>query len=328
MDIEGEIEWLYPNNDQMGYYRWSLPNLYFSRLAEDPVENLNARERIGLVESLGALFSAGKLPSPVFLELLDTFSDDPITQVQSQVVKAIQDINIQLITTELEEDYARYVRTALNPMLERIGREARPGESAQVEGLRSELLARLVFTGKDTESIAFCRKLLNTALRGVAVHDGGEALYDQMVAKLKTANLPPRERNVLLACLGSFRDEKLIQRALQDNVDLKVSPSEFLRIPSTISWNPEAQRDLFTWFQENREEIVDYIPEQTLGRLPDFFGGKDLELFLEAEELFNTYFGSNEIVQKNLRRVAATVKRNALLREKENQDLKEYLQSR
>jgi hypothetical protein len=78
---------------------------------------------------------------------------------------------------------------------------------------------------------------------------------------------------------GSFRDEKLIQRALQDNVDLKVSPTDFVRIPSTISWNPEAKRDLFTRFQEIREEIVDYIPAQTLGRLPGFFGGKDLELF-------------------------------------------------
>ena len=59
--IGGDVEWIFPDDGAIGYYRWSLPSEMLFDLALSSTERLSAPERIVFVGNAAALLDAGRI---------------------------------------------------------------------------------------------------------------------------------------------------------------------------------------------------------------------------------------------------------------------------
>ena len=50
--LDEAVEWILPNADQRGYFRWNIPEAMLAELGEDAATHLNVRERMGLISNL------------------------------------------------------------------------------------------------------------------------------------------------------------------------------------------------------------------------------------------------------------------------------------
>jgi aminopeptidase N len=113
----------------------------------------------------------------------------------------------------------------------------------------------LGYTARDPEVEAVARKLTEQAMQdpssvdhellsvalSVAARDGDAALYDQVIAKLKTAKTP-EEQYVYQAILTRFSDPKLLERTLDSAISPDVRSQDAPYVISGVMQNPAGTR--------------------------------------------------------------------------------------
>src|SRR5205085_831831 len=77
LTLEGDPEWLWPNADARGYYRFGLPLPWRQALADQGPKLLTPRERIAMAGNVPAMLLAGRLHGDEALERLGRFASDP-----------------------------------------------------------------------------------------------------------------------------------------------------------------------------------------------------------------------------------------------------------
>ena len=82
--------WIEPNDDELGYYRWSVPAAMLDTLASRAPAQLSVRERIGFVRNARALVDAGGLHGEQLLGILASFARDPDTDPQAAATRWAQ----------------------------------------------------------------------------------------------------------------------------------------------------------------------------------------------------------------------------------------------
>jgi hypothetical protein len=215
-------EWIHPNSDEAGYYRWNVSPEMMEKLAESGIDAMTPRERVGLLGNLKALLSAGITHGDDYMRLLSRFADDPDPQVVAAMLDGIAVVHLSFVTPDLAGPYASYIRRTLGPALQRFGLTKRPSESEGVS-----LVRRLMRTGDRTSRISFRRfaceeylgppwwiRLGSVALHLSAIRGSGDVRGLQ--ATVETAQVPgpgavpggagpPRPRSWIAAQLRAGR---------------------------------------------------------------------------------------------------------------------------
>jgi alanyl aminopeptidase len=338
VDLGRDVVWVHPDAGAVGYYRWKVPSEMLYKIAEDPETTLDERERTVFLASIKALLDAGEIGGDDYLRALGGYANVHTPEVIEAVTDGLGSIQTALITDDLRDAYAVYVRRTLRPALDTFGMAKREGEAEVISLLRPRLLGWVGGRGRDEEVQAYCKDLaeqfrndptsVDPSIAGVAVNvavrDGGRAEFDDCMQRFESASVPAVRRTYLSA-LGAFEDGELQDAALAYVISGKLRPNELFSIPQGVGRTASGRDRNWAWLQANYATITSRIPPEFQAYMPYMASSCEKERLEAARAFFAMPEHHVEGTQGNLNKVADSTNDCITLRERESQTVADYL---
>lgn len=339
VELGGEIDWIYPNANQQGYYRWNLPADMFVRLGTEAGSALNVRERMGMLSNLWALVTADTIDIGSFLDTINGMASDPDTAVLNAVIDQLNNVRLTFITADLRDEYAAYVRQVLSPVLDRIGVEMRPDDSPEIAELRPQLLLWLADYGSDERAQAATANMVKAYLSGempfspaisivlrAEARRGDQALFDAIVERFESAETV-QERFAFLAAIGSFREPAIVAQALEflerddlRRIDLQVMAFRIAGWPDNLPM-------LFDWLVENDTELRERLPDDDLLYLPALLTSCSTDNLQQIRDFYGAPERAVPGIESSLEDEATQARDCWALRQRELPSITQYLEA-
>jgi len=277
-------DWIIPNADSAGYYRFSMNQQDWNALLANS-DKQNTNEMMAMLGSLSGAFNSGDLDVATLMSIAPQL----IASLDWQVATApIEHMNFmyERMASEgqkqaLELRFAEYYSGKLNETgLELINdRDQAQLQSSLVDFLaktakQPELRAELVnmaraYSGYETDSKVHPEAanpiIVGTALV-VAVDELGNNFADHLY-QIAVGSTDAVVRGRALDALGSVKDpDKAAEvRELVFSPELRDNEIYSILFPQVLM--PETRDDTWMWFQQNIERILQRIPEESWGRM-------------------------------------------------------------
>ncbi|HWS78012.1 MAG TPA: M1 family metallopeptidase [Thermomonas sp.] len=215
------------NAGQAGYYRTLYGDAQFVAIGKD-FAKLDPIDQLGIMNDTWALGMAGQRPASDYLELAKGVSVDADPAIWADIAGSLGSIDGYLKGHQAAQARFRaYARGVLQPVLGKIGWNARAGDSAPVQLLRTTLIGTLAGL-EDAAVIAEARRrfaagpddaeamppALRSLVTAIVANKADAATWDALHAMAK-AEKTPLIKNQLYELLGIAEDKALGQRALE-----------------------------------------------------------------------------------------------------------------
>jgi len=260
--------WIYPNDAESGYYRFALDAGAFRALAR-AARKLPEAERIGLLSNSWALLQAGRLGPDALFGLLDAMSigGESSRLVVEQAIGILHGLRFTLIDDAHAARFRATISRLLRPQAKRLGWEASKGEPENDRLLRLAVLSALADLAEDRGIVAEAEKRAARYLENptsidrdvaplvvrVSARHGGVATLDALRPKLAAAL--PFDRTVLVAALGSFKDETTLRRALDLVLSGEVQAGDFRYMSASAGRHIDSRKSFSAWVHDHFEEL-------------------------------------------------------------------------
>ena len=333
-------EWIFPDADGAGYYRWSIPPTMLNALSQNADRVLNARERIALLGNLSALLDAGAVSGDEYLRTLQQFAGDEDPQVVSYLTSLLDKVKLAFVPAEEEAAFAVYVRKTVGPALERFGMAPRSGEPEAVALLRPRLLAWMGNEGRDERVLDYAEEvakqymknptsvdpsLAGAALRLAAIR-GDRALFDEYRRRAESPRTPDDRSRYLSAC-GFFREPELMKEALGMVTSGGVRANEMFGIITGLGDTASGRDMRYEYVVDNYDAIVGRLPGEMKAFMPMFAGGCEAGRLEQARAFFSDPSRKDPAIDRSVGRVADQVSDCVNLRNREGKSVAGYLGS-
>jgi aminopeptidase N len=260
--------WVNINAGAKGYYRSGYDSDAVRAMARDAETALSPPERIMLPVDVWASVRIGREQIGDYLALVEGLQADRSQAVLGPMMNQLEYIDRYVVGDADRESYRSWLRQVLAPAAADIGWEPKPGENADREALRAQLMIALGYTARDPQAEALARKLAHLALDDpssvdhelgfaairVATTAGNEALYNQIKDRLKSAKTPEQ----VLAyqrSLAQFRDPALLEKTLELAISPEVRSQDSLILISLVMQNPDGQKPAWDFVCSHWEKI-------------------------------------------------------------------------
>ncbi len=269
-EINGCTNWYFANRDGKGYYRvfYDVPNVM--KVADIAEKELNAPERIALLEDAWAMMRGGRYPVAVFMHLAEAMRSDSERLIVSALASHLDEART-LVQPEREQEYDKFVRAQFAPIAQEIGWDPRPGDTDEQKILRATLLSVLGEAG-DPSAVAAAEKIVRQYLRqprstdgtitgpafGVAAAHGDAELYQTLMTAFEKAQTNDEYYNYLFA-LAAFRRPELADRTLQLVTEGKVRQQDYPSIFSALLNNPASRPAAWSYLKSHWNELQEKI---------------------------------------------------------------------
>ncbi len=334
-----QADWIYPNANEAGYYRWNLSPELNARLAGKSVA-LSPIERVGLLDNTSALFSAGLIDGTDYLAYVTAFGRDQDPDVNTSIVTSIAGLRDSFITPATLPSFGAYRAAILRPILDRIGLQPGAGEPAHYGPLRNSLYIALGYETADPVVIAECRrlaalflqdpKLVDAALRGTALgvtaYHGDAAFLASLQSTLEKAKTPI-VRAAVISALGDFHDPALASQALVYSLTPALNSTEFLTVVFSMSGNPEMRTQATNWTIDHFDAIAAKAPPEYLARLINVAAAAEPEVFNQLKDFLLAPDRKTAFAAVNITKAAERLDLRQRLRSKEQANIEKYLQT-
>jgi puromycin-sensitive aminopeptidase len=251
-----------------GVYRTSYEP---DRLAEivDRLDALTEVERAVLVGDTCALLHAGDRSIVDALAIASRLGNRIEPQVWETLDLLLLDFLDRVVTDEERPILARKVRSLMEPLFERLGWDAEPGEDERTHILRATLIRRLGTTGANTE---IRKEAIRRFDAGDVEGDLAPAVitvvgslnrpgdYEEMIRRFREANDPQTETRYRDG-IAAFTDEAMIMRAYAEVFDifrLQDAPLAIFRLVA----NRVAGLPVWSAIADNWEAVTERVPAQ------------------------------------------------------------------
>ncbi len=213
------------NYGENGYYRVQYDAASLDALT--PVlSQLSAADRANLTGDQFALFMAGRAPLDTYLRLLSALKDETNIAVWTDTLGHLHRLYDALAGSPLRDKFDAYAVSLIRPEFERLGWDAKPGESFLDTLLRPDLVASLgrygdaavvAEAGKRFQAFLKDADSLPAALRSpvldIVGHSADQATYDQLKA-LGVKATSTEEKLRYFQAMASAADPKLMQQTV------------------------------------------------------------------------------------------------------------------
>lgn len=340
LDHPGELEWIYPNADQGGYYRWELAPDQLHAVVDKAQQVLSPMERMGLVSNLTAMLNADRFDAEDYLGALASFSSERDPYVLELIIDQLEVIRDALVSDDHHSKFAAMVSDLLGPALQSIGTDVTADEPNAVTTIRPRLLEWLIRDARDeTLTREFSRRadsflagesdlhssLVPAALVAAAVR-GGKSTYETFKHRFENARTPA-ERGQLLVGLTYFESEDLLLDLQQYSISESVRPREMMTFREHLIKRP-GPRDLVLDFAlANFEAFQQRLPGNGLAILPSVARGCSLASADKATSFFGNPDHQVSGTLRILDTTTAAIKSCAALRERELENASRYFSS-
>ncbi|WP_164975988.1 M1 family metallopeptidase [Oleiharenicola lentus] len=334
-----EADWIYPNSDESGYYRWSLSPELNARLARQAAL-LAPIERVGLLDNVSALFSAGLIDGNDYLAYVTAFARDLDPDVNAVVSGSVAGLDNTFINDASREAYHAYRRAILRPILDRLGFQPKPDEPASHGPLRVTLYGALGYTGADPAIVAECRRLaalclanpaqVDPTLRGTALSITayhGDAAYLAALQALFEKPQTPAFRSSLIGALGSFHEPALAREALAWSLTPAMNSTEFLRVVNRVGGDPDLRELAVAWVMEHWDAIAAKAPPEYTAELINVAASAEPPLFNQLKAFLLDPARKTEFSEVNITKASERLALRLRLRAKEQANIVKYLET-
>lgn len=275
-----EADWIFPNENAMGYMRWKVSSQQLSALLDD-ISVLNAREKKSLLYNTEALFSAGKIDLGEMMAVMDVLVDDKDPMIGRAVVSTLNQF-LYLVDKNNEAMFGQFAAKKLTPWFERLGVEDQPSDSTDTTRLRGSvygILSRYANTPKveiisaklskeylaDPTSVP--RSLAIRALRNMARFS-----EQDWFTKLRDFYITNTDANIRgsISLAMIFTDQQKIAKTLDFALTDYVSPANAItHVRSAISALDD-QTLFYAWMDKNFNMLSKKMPAYHLARMPEY----------------------------------------------------------
>jgi alanyl aminopeptidase len=274
--------WLLANDESVGYYRAAYSGKLLEQLlSSDGRKRLAYHELLGLLADVDALVEAGRLDYSDVLALVPSLAQDPRRKVASVGVGLLGGLRDHLVDPSLQPAYARLVRKSFGTRAHQLGWATRPGDDEDTRLLRPVVLGLVADEGEDqalrTEAQALAQRWLADhaalspevvdAVLRTAAQQGDEKLFNQLLTALQGAH-DRQDRRHLIAALASFRDPKIVSRALPITLGNDVDVRESMFILFGAAHQHETRQLAWDFLRHNWEALLKRLPEDMSAETP------------------------------------------------------------
>jgi len=336
----GNLQWIYPNAGQGGYFRWKLPSRLLPPLLEHAQELLSPMERMGLVSNLTAMLNADNIDADEYLALLATFSTERDPYVLDIVIDQLVLVRDALVSADQKRNFAKMVNRLLGPALASMGTDPADGESNAVTTIRPRLLKWMMRDGRDRSTIdEFSRRadaflagssnlhssLVPAALSAAAI-DGDAKTYGRFKNRFENATTPT-ERAQLLVGLAGFEATEILVDLQSYSVGEAVRPREIMTVREELIKRPEPRELVLNYMLGNYAAFQDRLPGNGLAVLPSFAKGCSISSVESAVEFFSKPDHQVSGTLRILDKTTAATRSCAALREREIDNADRYFRT-
>ena len=300
-----EADWIFPNENAMGYMRWKVSAEQLAALLDD-LSVLNVREKKSLLYNTEALFSAGEIELGEMMTVMDALVDDSNSMIGAAVVSTMSDF-LYLVDKDNEAIFGRFIAKKLTPWFERLGVEDKPGDSTDTTRLRGSvygMLSRYANTPKvekvsaqlanmylaDPTSVP--RSIATRALRYMARFNDQD--WFTKLRDFYVANTDANIRGTISRAM-IFTDEQQISKTLDFALSDHVSPANAMTNVYAAISGLDDQTMFYVWLDKNFDALSKKMPAYHIARMPEYFSSScDADNIMLAEKF---YAGKKENVE-------------------------------
>jgi aminopeptidase N len=254
--------WTLGNAAGYGYYVTSYPDGGLAALAKAGSQ-LAEPEWLRFLSDQFVLVQAGRQTVPEYFALLESVGSEHRFSVLETAWGPLGYLGAEIVPPSARPAYARWIRGLLRGAGDRLGREARPGDSDDDRRLRALMLRRLAYAG-DAGVLASLRALADRYLADPASVDpslgelaldmsargGDAAFHDRLRAALKTADAPDVRERLELA-LARFTTPALLDRTLRRALTADVRAQDLLGIVFTALGERATRPQVWTFLKSH-----------------------------------------------------------------------------
>jgi alanyl aminopeptidase len=280
-------DWLLPNDGATGYYRASLTGaLDLTTSLRRAGDKLTVAERVGLLDDLAALATAGDLDLATALEALPLALAGENRHLVGAALRLVGPLHGGMVPLALEPAWEAAVRAQFGPLARKLGFAVGANDDEERRLLRAPLLRAVGVDGKDpalrTEALRLAtawlhdRSAVHPDLVDVALAVAADTDDAALHAALLAAVVQEKDRisrGRMIEALAKFPGQARIEAnfALLLSKALPVQEAQFL------VWGPAGSprtRDLAIAFvQEHWDWMVANLPADAGATLPWVAGG-------------------------------------------------------
>jgi alanyl aminopeptidase len=291
-----EADWIFPNENAMGYMRWKVSPEQLTALLND-ISALNVRERKSLLYNNQALLLAGEINIAQMMAVLDVLTDDTDPAIGRAVVSAMNTF-LYLVDDDNEAMFGEFVAKKLTPWFERLGIEDQPTDSTDTTRLRGSvygMLSRYANTeevGKTSADLAakyladptsVPRSIATRALRYMARFSDQD--WQTKLEDFYIANSDANIRGTVSRSMV-FTDEKNVIKTLDFALSEHVSPANAITNVYAGKSGLDDQKPFYAWLDKNFDALSEKMPAYHIARMPEYFSATCNEDAIKLAETF------------------------------------------
>ncbi|GGB58288.1 M1 family metallopeptidase [Henriciella pelagia] len=303
-ELESCPDWIMPNADGKGYWRFNLDSPQWATLAVHFAE-LSGGEALVAVDSAIAAFEAGDASLASVMAVVNAGARRPERQVVSEAVSAYAKL-LQFVPKDSEAriGYETEIQRLFKPQIEMLA----GGDDENNRILVSKLESFVARYGNDTalrsefsnaarayiglRPEASVRELtsddFSTAL-AIAMQDGGRPVYDALLSAVDRIDDPMFEQAAAYA-IGQNTDADLNPEILALAISGEVGTREAYTLVSGQMGRDETRAQTWDWLRRNYPAFVKVIPGQRPRSTPRMASGLCRpEAIGELQRLFERY---------------------------------------
>ncbi|WP_293749327.1 M1 family metallopeptidase [uncultured Paraglaciecola sp.] len=331
-----EADWIFPNENAMGYMRWKVSTEQLSALLAD-ISILNAREKKSLLYNTEALFSAGEIELGEMMAVMNVLVDDENPMIGRAVVSTMNEF-LYLVNKENEVMFGQFVAKKLSPWFERLGVDDKPTDSTDTTRLRGSVYGLLSRYANTPQVEKVSSELANRYLadptsvpRSIATRalkNMSRFSEQDWFTKLKDFYITHTDANIrgTVSRAMIFTDEQDIAKTLDFALTDHVSPANTITQVYYAIRGLDDQTMFYAWLDKNFDALSKKMPAYHMARMPEYFSTScDASNIQLAESFYANKKANYEGMARSYDIASYSAKQCLLLKEANQADFNHYL---
>ncbi|NUZ11225.1 M1 family metallopeptidase [Pseudoalteromonas sp. McH1-7] len=317
-----EPEWILPNANVTGYYRWQLSSENLIGLTQHATSKLNTREKLDVLDNVEALLDAGKIDTATLMTTLGHYTNDDHPEVAKTALTSLLS-QYHLYKENIDQKrWAAFFATYIEPAFKHYGLTATKEEQPASSEIRAQLIEILAFETKHSEIITHAKKqallylsdadkvdpyLVESFLK-IAAYYGSAELLKAYQQQFESTNNPSK-RTHLLSAMGYFGEPALQQEMLKYALTKQVTASDLGYILAGNKQGKARKARYQKWFYNNFTSLKTKLPPFAVPRLPFYlFSRCDTSHLNQAKQFFEPMRSDIDGLEKSLQQLELATK--------------------